>query len=223
MPNNLIDRLRAAANAIDDTGDVELRKLLADAAKDIGEWAENSALMQQQINDRLPGEIAKRCSSWPKTLMAVSRLKTERNSALEEVEQLKAQNARIRSVIGRIIRLDIDWPEFEQVLNESMAQSLAEIQAQAVRKFGEEIGLFDSAYDDQEYIEVSRAALREHIDNLLANQPITNPPAISSELVDGASNSQFRCWSCRVTVTNSDVSEADGLCPHCDAEIFCDD
>jgi hypothetical protein len=32
MTDNLIDRLRSAANEIDDTGDIELRKLLADAA-----------------------------------------------------------------------------------------------------------------------------------------------------------------------------------------------
>lgn len=33
MTDNLINRLRTEANSIDDTGDVELRKLLADAAE----------------------------------------------------------------------------------------------------------------------------------------------------------------------------------------------
>ena len=46
--------------------------------------------------------------------------------------------------------------------------------AAAVREFCQEIGLFDSAYDDQEYIEVSRYALKEHISMLAAapEQPL---------------------------------------------------
>jgi hypothetical protein len=120
MPNNLIDRLRSAANAIDDTGDVELRKLLADAAEEMERLefsSRHNADMYRQMDDA-------------------------RKVALEEVEQLKAQNERLREALWQALQgWEYDgisdehgsvYLECDKRVKESPAQSLAEIQAQAV-------------------------------------------------------------------------------------------
>ena len=51
-----------------------------------------------------------------------------------------------------------------------------QVKAEAVREFCKEIGLFDSAYDDQGYIEVSRHSLKEYIAMLAAtpDAPVTD-------------------------------------------------
>lgn len=47
-------------------------------------------------------------------------------------------------------------------------ESLRAIKAESAREFCQEIGLFNSEYDDQEYIEVSRHSLREYLNALYA-------------------------------------------------------
>jgi hypothetical protein len=59
-----------------------------------------------------------------------------------------------------------DYIAITELLNKTPAQCVASVKADAVKSFGVEIGLYNSEYDDQEFIEVSRHSLREHIDNL---------------------------------------------------------
>jgi hypothetical protein len=53
-----------------------------------------------------------------------------------------------------------------KLLKKTPAQSLQIVKADAVKAFGNEIGLYDSQYDDQEYIEVSRYSIKEHIERM---------------------------------------------------------
>lgn len=34
---------------------------------------------------------------------------------------------------------------------------------------------------------------------------------------------EVRCWSCKEWMSNNELENADGFCPHCDAEICTDD
>ena len=51
-------------------------------------------------------------------------------------------------------------------LNKTPAQCLQSVKADAVKAFGHEIGLYGSEYDDQEYIEVCRGSIKEHIERM---------------------------------------------------------
>ena len=44
--------------------------------------------------------------------------------------------------------------------------ALAEIRAEAVEQFGREIGVFDSEYDDQGYVEIPRQAVKDYVQKL---------------------------------------------------------
>jgi hypothetical protein len=85
MPNDMIDRLRSAANAIDErSGDYEMHYLLLEAAGAI----DDALSMRLQIANRLPLEMLAdgKCDTWSGTLSAVHRMKTERNNALTEAQ-----------------------------------------------------------------------------------------------------------------------------------------
>lgn len=49
---------------------------------------------------------------------------------------------------------------------DELKASIPKIKADAVRDYGRTIGLYDSEYDDQEYIEVSRYSVKEYANQL---------------------------------------------------------
>jgi hypothetical protein len=177
MPNNLIDRLRSAANAIDDTGDVELRKLLADAAEEMERLefsSRHNADMYRQMDDA-------------------------REEALQEVEQLKAQNERLSVALWQALQgWEYDgisdehgsvYRECDKRSKESPTQSLAEIQAQAVESLLSDLRRDTADTNPARHI-FQRMQLRVDVLRQSVKKPITNPSEISSQLVDGASNKQ---------------------------------
>ena len=101
----------------------------------------------------------------------------------ELVNQLAAQNERVRKIIGGTPKYSSDEDDLEEIesamdeawkiLNESPAASLAEIQASAVNGFAQEVGVFDPGYDDQEYVEIPRYKVREYIESLRQQQGFT--------------------------------------------------
>jgi hypothetical protein len=207
--------------------------------------------MRLQIANRLPLEMLAdgKCDTWSGTLSAVHRLKTERNNALAEVDdlsakeadycnhivevdkkvyQLEAQNERLREALWQALQgWEYDgisdehgsvYLECDKRVKESPAQSLADIHAQAVESLLSDLRRDTADTNPARHI-FQRMQLRIDTLRASAHQSITNQAENSSELVDVASNRQFDCWSCRITVAHSDVDEADGHCPHCDVEI----
>lgn len=120
----IIDRLRTEANCIDDTGDVELRALLAEAAE---------KLEQFEFAGRWSADCARQADA-------------ARKEAQAEVERLKAHSNRWRAAYvkltnnvefadngeGCYVACNELMREFDSIAEESPAQSLAEIEARAV-------------------------------------------------------------------------------------------
>ena len=92
----------------------------------------------------------------------------KRPAPCEHLCEARAFEIEIRQLKAAVEQSDDKLGMVEQLKRPIDPAILAKIRGQAVRDFGEEIGLFDSAYDDQEYIEVSRYKLREHVDSLLS-------------------------------------------------------
>lgn len=109
------------------------------------------------------------------------RLAEQHNAVVEENNALKAQSVELKAFInmqsdncfdkiergGVIIRPKVDA---HNAIHKAPKQCLADVRAKAVKAFGHQIGLYDSEYDDQEYIEVSRGSLRDHIEQLRDNK-----------------------------------------------------
>lgn len=204
MPNNLITRLRAEANAIDDTDDIELRALLTGAADEM-----ERVLFANRYNADM-----------------YNQMDEARKEALAEVGRLKAQNARLREAIEYSESYLIKNPmnviahkskahmEMRHVLKESPAQSLAEIQARAVEV------LKDRWSQDLEERQVyTRFEILDALDHEISRLKPDRGGSGHDREVLGQNNEAFDCWSCRIAVTDSAIDEADGHCPHCGAEI----
>jgi len=56
--------------------------------------------------------------------------------------------------------------ELGKAIHLTPRQCLANVKADAVKSFGRDIGLYDTAYDDQEYIEITRHSVSEYIDKI---------------------------------------------------------
>ncbi|WP_372833083.1 hypothetical protein [Pontibacterium sp.] len=123
--------------------------------------------------------------------MQVVKVEHERDKALSDADkwsaahdgveaernQLETHNERLRSELLKFRPFphgNFEYMEgsegmgesVEQLLAESPAASLAEIQAQAVNSFAQEVGVFDAEYDDQEYVEIPRYKVREYIEQI---------------------------------------------------------
>jgi aminoglycoside N3'-acetyltransferase len=83
------------------------------------------------------------------TQQQYDELKEERDAFLAELQKANAT----------IIDLQRNPPKLTQ-------QHLAEIRAEAVLKFAEDIGVFSSEYDDQGYVEVAKWRVKEYVEEV---------------------------------------------------------
>lgn len=200
MPHDIVERLKAEVK--DPSIALELRVLMSEAVGFITEQKQYSNHMRHQIAARIPGDIAQRCDTWSSALSAVSRLKTERNNAQQEVERLKGRDGRWHAAYVKLSSGDIVVDngdlvglcatndlmlEFDAIAGESPAQSLSEIQAAAVEAI-----LSDLKRDMPDTNTLrrifQRLQLRVDALRLSADQPITNRAENSSQLVIGSNS-----------------------------------
>jgi hypothetical protein len=206
MPNDMIDRLRSAANAIDErSGDYEMHYLLLEAAIELEkmrskfnpDWSLESAAAEsirehQQIIKGLQQEVND-----------LSAKETDYCSHIADVDkkvyQLEAQNGRLRVALWQALQgWEYDgisdehgsvYRECDKRSKESPTQSLAEIQAQAVESLLSDLRRDTADTNPARHI-FQRMQLRVDVLRQSVKKPITNPSEISSQLVDGASNKQ---------------------------------
>ena len=93
------------------------------------------------------------------------------NGLINENNELKVLVGCHRNALRKIADLDsVRQDESDWMAEEALAAlpkpCLQSVKADAVKSFGHKIGLYDSEYDDQEYIEVSRDSIRDHIEQL---------------------------------------------------------
>lgn len=96
--------------------------------------------------------------------------KLMQDDLVERVRELVAHNDQLSESRKRWRGLAVNDGNFlievVEILNQSPAASLAEVRAQAVQEFAQELGVFDPEYDDQGYIEVPRYAIKKYIDQI---------------------------------------------------------
>ena len=103
------------------------------------------------------------------TAREFKRLRNNLELACEEITKLKQNDDEIKN--SEAVRASIaalTAAKINGLINENneLKAKLQSVKADAVKSFGHEIGLYDSEYDDQEYIEVSRNSIRDHIEQL---------------------------------------------------------
>ena len=84
----------------------------------------------------------------------------------EQVSRLQAENEALRARVSELERTGSTSTScpfcFDQMRNSYILRK----QAEAVEKFGQEIGVFDPEYDDQEYAEVPRREVKAYAQRL---------------------------------------------------------
>ena len=88
------------------------------------------------------------------------------NKVVVENNELKAQVDALKNGVTHFNKSHGDLNQLLAAYVKTPAQCLQGVKADAVKAFGHDIGLYGSEYDDQEYIEVSRYSLRDHIEQL---------------------------------------------------------
>jgi len=96
----------------------------------------------------------------------------------DEVNGLKAQVELLKRAaeLYHVGYKSSELDEANSIIIMSPRQCLASVKADAVKSFGRDIGLYDSEYDDQEYIEITRHSVSEYIDKIreAANEKSNN-------------------------------------------------
>jgi hypothetical protein len=89
---------------------------------------------------------------------------------LQKLRLEVAEAINILAMCGDQTPVDQLGKKLAAALNAS-ARSHSQLSADAVKAFCKDIGLYDPEYDDQEYIEVSRHKLKEHVESLYDRRP----------------------------------------------------
>lgn len=84
------------------------------------------------------------------------KLEAERDALAVQVEH-------IRAVFKQELFNAKGLAALEKAIDSTPQQCLAEIRAEAVKAFADEIGVFSREYDDQGYVEVAKWKVQEHI------------------------------------------------------------
>ena len=100
----------------------------------------------EDVINRLPSELVPDKRDWSSVLTALTKLKTERNNAVVERNELSAHVERLRGAYNSAKT----WEDLGDVLNETTAQSLEAVKREWLAEFVEsarrnaEYGLGDS-------------------------------------------------------------------------------
>lgn len=92
----------------------------------------------EDVINRLPSELVPDKTDWSSVLTALTKLKTERNNAVVERNELSAQVERLRGAAIALLmnRMGMDeWYALEAALSETPAQSLEALKRECNQEF----------------------------------------------------------------------------------------
>lgn len=85
----------------------------------------------EDVINRLPSELVPDKKDWYSVLSALTKLKTERNNAVVELNELAAQVERLRGAYNSAKT----WEDLGEVLNETPTQSLEAVKRECNQEF----------------------------------------------------------------------------------------